>query len=147
MRKLPSGPETKKEFSMPSQPEVAQAYTELRNILAKSHPQPNMRFEIGFLLAEKSLLIFSSVSKKSLEIAKIQPHYFNLFIPHFCAFGEAYAFSLLKYVNRRLSFESEKEAREQIIYLCHQHRKTLGLGPKYDRKDPQRGCEFPQTPL
>ena len=120
---------------MPSHPEVVHAYIELRNILAKSHPQPNMKFETGFLLAEKSLLIFSSVSKKSLEIARIQPHYFHLFIPHFSVFGEAYTLSLLKYVNRRLKFESEKEAREQIINLCYQHRKTLGLGPAYEPKN------------
>ncbi len=63
--------------------EIVHEYIKLRNFLAISHPHANMKFDIGFIIKEGSLLAFSSVSKSSIEIAKIQPEFFYLYIPHY----------------------------------------------------------------
>jgi len=40
--------------------EIVHSYIELRNFLATSHPKPNMKFEVGFVINENSLLAFLS---------------------------------------------------------------------------------------
>ena len=117
--------------------EIVHSYIELRNFLATSHPKPNMKFEIGFVINEQSLLAFSSVSKSSVEVAKIQPIYSHLYIPNYGLRFESYSLSLIEFINDSIVIDTEdvKANNESIVYLCLQHRKSLDLKIAYEPRN------------
>jgi hypothetical protein len=116
--------------------EIVHSYIELRNFLASSHPRPNMPFEVGFVINEQSLLAFSSVSKSSIEVARIQPRFFLLYTPHSGLRFEAYSNSLIRFVNDGLeqTRNDPKTALERTIFFSLQHRKSLDLKTGYEPK-------------
>lgn len=116
--------------------EIVRDYIELRNFLAVSHPRPNMHFDVGFVIENKSLLAFSSASKSSIEVAKIQPQYFRLYLPHYdLRFGH-YCESLTRFVNShyKTPTENSKSSLERIIFFAHQHKRSLDLKVAYEPK-------------
>lgn len=121
---------------MSAHSEIVRDYVELRNYLAQSHPQPNMEFEIHFKIQSGSLLAFSSLTKASVEVAKIQPVFFRPFKPHYGVRFEVYSSDLIEYIiDNFQSTENSAEANKRIINLCHQHRKSLNLKKGYEPKN------------
>jgi hypothetical protein len=116
--------------------EIVHDYIELRNFLATSHPQANVKFDIGFIVIEGRLFAFSSVSKCRVEIARIQPEFFYLYTPSYGLRFEKYSDNLIKSINDELEkeLERDKDAYEQIIFLSHQHKRTLDLKMGYEPK-------------
>lgn len=118
---------------MSAHSEIVRDYIELRNFLAQSHPQANMKFEIHFKIQSGSLLAFSSISKASVELAKIQPGFYRLFIPHYEVRFEYYALSLVRYINKHFKMPANTlEAPGTILSLSYKHRKNLDLKNSYE---------------
>lgn len=112
--------------------EVVRDYVELRNYLARSNPQPNMEFEINFKIENGSLLAFNTLTKAKVELARVRPRLFGIFLPHYGTMFEKYSASLIKYVNSHLDMENSQDTTEDVIKLAHKHKKSLSLREAYE---------------
>ena len=117
---------------MSGHPEIAREYVELRNFLAQSNPAPNMAFEVKFELVGSSLMAKNSVSGAFVEVAKLQPIYTQLFMPHYGVRFEIYSSSLIKFVNKALRNELPEFRKGLLLGLTEKHRNSLGFKPGYE---------------
>lgn len=112
--------------------QIVRDYIALRNYLARSNPQPNMTFEIIFIINNSSLMATNNITGALVELAKIQPHFFNLYLPHSGNFFEQYSISVIKFINRNLNVNELNKIESQIVNLAEQHRKNLNLERAYE---------------
>lgn len=121
---------------MSAHSEIVRDYVELRNYLAQSHPQPNMEFEVHFEIRSGCLLAVSSLTQAGVEVAKVQPKFFQLFIPHYGLRFEKYSLDLIKYINENFAkVKTRKKPMRRIVLLALKHRKSLNLKRGYEPKN------------
>lgn len=120
---------------MSAHSEIIRDYIELRNFLAQSHPQPNMNFEVAFEIRHGQLLAISSISHGSIEICRIQPHFWRLYIPHHGVRFETFSMALINFVNLRSKNCEPKGIQKSILSLATQFKNNLDLKAGYEPKN------------
>lgn len=94
-----------------------------------------MEFEIHFKVERASLMAFNTCSKAKVELARIQPHFFNLYLPHYGYLFEYYSSDLVLFINRNLNNTDFKDVNGRIVELAHRHKRSLNLGNAYEPKN------------
>ncbi len=116
---------------MSAHSEIVRSYIELRNYLAKSNPQPNMKFEVNFKVLNQSLMAFNTVTGASIEVAKIRPNFPGVFMPHYGCIFERYATDLIRYINMGL-LKNVNQSNDEILSLSLKHKDSLNLNKAYE---------------
>jgi len=118
---------------MSAHSEIVRDYIELRNFLAQSHPQPNLKFDVEFDLVKNRLLARSSLTKAGIEIIGVQPNFWRLYLPPSALRFEIFSLAMIKYINERLP-KTTKSLEKSILTLAVQYKNNLDLKAGYEPK-------------
>ncbi len=79
-------------------------------------------------------MAFNTLTKAKVELARIQPNFFNLYLPHYGYLFENYSKDLVIFVNNNLNSKEFTDIKARIVELAHKHKRSLNLGNAYEPK-------------
>jgi hypothetical protein len=111
--------------------EIVREYVEIRNLLGRSNPEPNMKFKIIFVIENNALYMVNKLSQYKLEVARVQPIFIRVYVPHYGYSYENFSRGLARFINNRMDLK-EKDKKARALVLAYNFKETLDLNAGYE---------------